>query len=170
MKKLSSKIIAGLMASFIGLSPVMGTQVSAMWQPPIHQQNLESYYKEELLEALPDLWQRFWHTENASFAAYSDKDFIAVHNAARAAVKAAAYNGAWYASKDAVEDAVSGIGRDNIASIWDARDIGFANAWRNGGVAYNIVKDNDITYFQNLVRVLEKQTTKLENLIRKNEH
>lgn len=32
----------------------------------------------------------------------------------------------------------------------------FINAWKPGGVAYEIVKNNDIEYLENLTRILEE--------------
>ena len=150
MKKLSSKIIAGLMASFIGLSPVMGTQVSAMFNGVEVSQNqakpIKDCSKDELIEMLPYLWVNF------------SKAMSDARNACGVSLDAI------YAAGDVFL----------YAAIYTAKTAagpaGFANSFRRGGEAYELIKDNDITYFQNLVRVLQEQTNVCNNIVRQYAH
>lgn len=58
------------MVFVIGLSPCIGTQVSAMWQPQVKPVKVDDLSKEELLRFIPNLWQDFWSVWDAKEAAY----------------------------------------------------------------------------------------------------
>lgn len=155
MKKFSNKITAGLMASFIGLSPIIGSQVSAMFDGVEISQNqvkpIEDCSKEELLQRLPSLWRRFFATEDAVM---EDAYYNVYHNACDAV---------WNAVGGIVTNAVWAFA--NYDAIYNTSyDVAFFETWNHGGVAYNIIKDYDIEYSRNLVRILEEKVNNLERL------
>lgn len=190
MKKLSSKIMSGLMASFMGLSPIMSTQVSAMFDRIDASQNqvkpIEDCSKEELLQRLPSLWRRFFATQDAVM---EDSYYNVYHNACDVvwnAVGGIVTNVVWsfannvakcearrayIASKDDTifldaEPPVRNRTVDfNYDAIYDASyDVAFFNAWKHEGAAYNIIKDYDTEYSRNLVRILEEKVNNLERM------
>lgn len=155
MKKFSSKIISGLAVSLIGLSPIMSTQVSAMSDEVKISQNqvksIEDCSKEELLQRLPSLWRRLFDT---------DKDAVRDNTYHNAYLNASC--DIWTTYPEVINVVWSFANK--AEETGGSYDVAFFSVWNPGGVAYNIVKDQDIEYSRNLVRTLERKVNILESM------
>lgn len=147
------------------------------------KKTVEEYSKEELLERIPDLWQDFW-------VSFDNVGAIAEATARREAwdvAQDAACDAAGAAMMYAVDEAAGDIAFDvTFSAVCDvmmdpsllfvslitgvdtttfARNTAWVSAWKPGGIAYNMVKDKNRSYFENLVRVLEEQISISKKII-----
>ncbi len=184
MSKINLKIkaVSLAVASLLGLSFIARSAVSAMESSGSSPISLG-----ELKAQLSDLWGKFWvarsNVRDTLDVAEVDVDVnalnvteifnVIIKNAALNATKNAAWN-ALTAAWVAVEAAAGTAAVSTAQGIaWNASNaagvdsdsaeaaVAFVGAWGKDVAAYNLIKDNDYKYFENLRRVLKEQTQKL---------